>query len=73
MEDRPLLGMMWKGALYVDTALPNGLRYDPKIFSAVVDAVEWVARMHGIFEMFHYLDDILVGVLRAPHNSSGSL
>ena len=30
--DRYLLGMMWNGQLYVDTALPFGLRSAPKIF-----------------------------------------
>ena len=31
-DDRPLLGMMWKEALYVDSALPFGLRSAPKYF-----------------------------------------
>ena len=30
-DDRWLMGMMWDGALYVDTALPFGLRSAPKI------------------------------------------
>ena len=38
-DDRFLLGMKWKGNLYVDTALPFGLRYAPKIFNAVADAL----------------------------------
>ena len=59
-DDRPLLGMMWEGALYVDTALPFGLRSAPKIFNSVADAVEWVVRGHGVSELFHYLDDFLV-------------
>ena len=37
LEDRPLLGIRWRGAVYLDTALPFGLRSVPKIFSAVVD------------------------------------
>ena len=45
--DRSLLGMRWEGALYIDTALPFGLRSAPKIFNAVADAVEWVARRQG--------------------------
>ena len=40
-DDRPLLAMMWKGQLYIDTALPFGLRSAPKIFSALADALEW--------------------------------
>ena len=30
--DRHLLGMSWKGGIYVDTALPFGLRSAPKNF-----------------------------------------
>ena len=38
--DRRLLGMMWKGDLYVDTVLPFGSRSaPPKIFSAIADTV----------------------------------
>ena len=33
-EDRLLLGMPWNRALYVDAALPFGLRSAPKIFNA---------------------------------------
>ena len=32
-EDRLLLGMEWQGQVYVDTALPFGLRSAPKIFT----------------------------------------
>ena len=39
--DRPLLGMRWKGSIFFDTQLPFGLRSAPKIFSAVVDALQW--------------------------------
>ena len=39
-EDRSLLGMRWEGALYVDAALPFGLRSAPKIFSAIADAID---------------------------------
>ena len=31
-QDRHLLGMMWDGKVYVDAALPFGLRSAPKIF-----------------------------------------
>ena len=43
-EDRPLLGMQWKGELYVDTCLPFGLRSAPRIFTAVADMLEWCAK-----------------------------
>ena len=32
--------MMWKDALYVDLALPLGLRSAPKIFTSIADALE---------------------------------
>ena len=57
--DRPLLGMMWKGGVYIDTVLPFGLRSAPKLFSAVADAVEWIACHQGVSFLLHYLDDYL--------------
>ncbi len=41
-EDRHLLGMVWKGRLYIDTVLPFGLRSAPKIFNALADALQWM-------------------------------
>ena len=43
-EDRLLLGMCWEGKVYVDTALPFGLRSAPLIFTALADALLWVMR-----------------------------
>lgn len=59
-DDRWLLGMRWEDALYVDTALPFGLRSAPKIFTGVADAVEWIAKREGVDSVLHYLDDYLV-------------
>ena len=59
-DDRPLLGMQWEGALYVDAALPFGLRSAPKIFTAIADAIEWAVRQDGVSCVFHYLDDFLI-------------
>ena len=42
-DDRWLLGMQWEGKLFVQTALPFGLRSAPKLFSAVADALQWIA------------------------------
>ena len=67
-DDRWLLGMIWDNAPYLDTALPFGLRSAPKIFTAVADAVEWIARQHGVKFIIHYLDDYLI--IGAP-NSDG--
>ena len=61
-DDRFLLGMCWEGRLFVDTVLPFGLWSAPKIFTAVADAVEWIARANGVGHLFHYLDDFFIGV-----------
>lgn len=58
-DDRLLLGMRWKGKLYVDMALPFGLRSAPKIFTALADALHWILETHGI-DGLHYLDDFLI-------------
>ena len=58
-EDRPLLGMQWKGGLYVDTCLPFGLRSAPRIFTALADALEWCTKEQGVTYLFHYLDDYI--------------
>ena len=56
-DDRPLLGMHWGDHLYVDTALPFGLRSAAKLFNAVADALEWIAKHMGIEFLWHYLDN----------------
>jgi len=48
------------GQVYVDTALPFGLRSAPKIFNALADALEWIVRHRGILEVDHYLDDFII-------------
>ena len=58
-DDHPLLGFQWQGVQYVDSMLPIGLRSAPKIFTAVADALEWVARQRGVPEIDHYLDDFI--------------
>ena len=58
-QDRHLLGVMWDGKLYVDAALPFGLRSAPKIFNAVADALQWMAEQHGIHDIWHYQDDYI--------------
>lgn len=66
-DDRWLFGMLWEGALFVDTALPFGLRSAPKLFNAVADAVEWILRQAGVVNVIHYLDDfLLVGAPGSP-------
>ena len=59
-EDRHLLGMVWQGRLYIDTALPFGLRSAPRIFTAVADALEWALLQDGLSWSIHYtLHDFL--------------
>ena len=53
-DDRKLLGM---GGLYLDAALPFGLRSAPIIFNAVAEALAFVIRQRGVEGMDHYLDD----------------
>ena len=53
-EDRWLLGMLWEGGLYTDTALPFGLRSTPKIFTTVADAAEWILKAEGVKFVIHY-------------------
>ena len=65
-DDRWLLGMVWEESLFVDTALPFGLRSACKIFNAVADAVEWILKEEGVATVFHYLDDFLI--IGAPHS-----
>lgn len=59
-DDRWLLGMQWEGALFVETALPFGLRSAPKLFTAVADALEWIVEQEGVHPIMHYLDDFLL-------------
>ncbi len=59
-DDRWLMGMKWRGSVFVDVALPFGLRSAPKIFTAVADAVEWITKKRGADFVIHYLDDFLV-------------
>ena len=57
--DRHLLGIRWGGQLFVDMALPFGLRSAPIIFTAVADAFGWALTQAGIPLLIHYLDDFL--------------
>ena len=47
-QDHYLLGMQWEGQVYVDAALPFGFRSTPKIFNALADGLEWIAKQHGV-------------------------
>ena len=59
-KDALLLGMRWQGGVYVDKALPFGLRSAPKIFNAVADGLAWILQNSGVRLVLHYLDDFLI-------------
>ena len=58
-EDRYLLGISWNRQIYMDAALPFGLRSTPKIFTALAHAMEWNFKRNGIADTWHYLDDFI--------------
>ena len=58
-EDRYLLGVSWNRQIYMDAALPFGLRSTPKIFTALAHAMEWNFKRNGIADTWHYLDDFI--------------
>lgn len=50
-----LLGMKWRGHLYVDLTLPFGLRSAPFIFNSVADMVKWILlNEHHLSDLLHY-------------------
>ena len=58
-DDRPFLGLHWKGQVCINCQLPFGLASAPAIFSAVGEALEWVLWQQGERAVVHYLDDFL--------------
>lgn len=54
-QDRHLLGMRWRGELFVDTVLPFGLRL--VLFMAVADALQWAMEQRVVAWVRHYIDD----------------
>ena len=55
-----LLGMFWKGQMFIDTVLPFGLRSAPKIFTAVANAPEYILQQQRVSHIMYYLDDYLL-------------
>ena len=60
--------MCWDKRVFVDNALPFGLRSAPKIFNAVADALEWIIKARGVERVYHYLDDFIT--LGRPHSDA---
>jgi len=65
--DRGLLGFQWQSQIYIDKALPFGLRSAPLIFSAVADALLWIMERRGVSWAIHYVDDFLT--IGGPHSN----
>ncbi len=59
-DDWHLLDMQWQKQIYLDAALPFGLRSASKIFSALADGLLWVMACRSIKEGLQYLDDFLL-------------
>ena len=51
--------MRWEGEVYVDGTLPFGLRSAPLIFTALGDAIQWIAERKGTKLVRHYVDDFV--------------
>ena len=60
--DRRLLGMSWRGQVYMEIVLPFGLRSAPKTFTAVADALQFMLQKKGVAHVLHYLDDFCCSV-----------
>ena len=59
-EDRPLLGMQWRGKFYVDLTLSFGGRSAPRIFSSVAEVLRFIlCQVTKFSSLMNYLDDFL--------------
>ena len=72
-HDHHLLGIMWKHEVYVDRALPFGLRSAPNIFSAVSNLIAWAFHIVGLTHLINYLDDFLFVEPLVSHRSGLTL
>ena len=45
-QDQHLLAISWERRVYVDRAMPFGLRSAPKIFTAVADMIDFIEEVH---------------------------
>ena len=63
-----MLGRQWKDKLFVETALPFGVRSAPKLLLVVADALQWIDEQERVLmPAICYLDDFLfVGPPRGP-------
>ncbi len=73
LRDRWLLGMKWESETFVDGTLPFGLRSAPLVFTALGDAIEWVATKRGAKWLRHYIDDFVTVGKRGTNECAGSM
>lgn len=52
--------MWWANSIYLDAALPYGVRSAPKIFSGVSNSLLWALHASGADLSLHYLDGFLL-------------
>ena len=52
--------MVWQDKLFVDAALPSGLRSAPMIFNAVEEVLAFIVKERAVKWLDQYLDDFIV-------------
>ena len=58
-RDTWLLGMEWNGTVFMDRTLPFGPRSAPLLFTAMGDAIEWIAKSSSAGWPRHFIDDFV--------------
>ena len=67
-EDRPLLGMRWRGKYYYELVLPFGLRTSGYRWEEYAAALHYFFEQHlGVHLVVHYVDDFLLIVPPSPN------
>ena len=56
-DNRPILAIRWGSGILVDAMLLFELRSAPKIFTALMDGMEWGLRQKGFKWIWHYLNN----------------
>ena len=60
-DDWPLLGLHWRGCLFVRLVLPFGARSSPERFTQFAAVFKGILRRSGATHVVYYLDDFLLG------------
>ena len=72
-QDRYLIGVCWDGGVFVNRALPFGLRSAPPLFTAVTDAIGWVSSRRGHHHWSTTLTSLFFFLLQSTYHSNGIL